>query len=105
MMKVGELTHGLLADVKTEEWDSINSINQRGMFLCMKAQILAMKKQEPRETKAGRALERGSLVNIASAAAVIALEMCPAYTATKHAVAGLTRSAGKLAIGNLLSDR
>jgi glucose 1-dehydrogenase len=58
------------------------AINVRGVFLCMKYEIAAM-----------LANGRGAIVNIASTNAVRPQGNQPAYTAAKHAVLGLTRSA------------
>ena len=58
-------------------------INLRGLFLCMKHELRAM-------LAAGRG---GAIVNIASTNSVRPQPNQPAYTASKHGVLGLTRSA------------
>ena len=60
----------------------INAINLRGVFLCMKYEIPLMLKQGG-----------GAIVNTSSGAGVIGIKGSPAYTAAKHGVIGLTRSA------------
>ena len=65
-----------------EEWDRIVAINLRGSWLGMRAVLPAM-------------LRKGSgrIVNIASEAALIGMPGLAAYTATKGAIAALTRQA------------
>jgi NAD(P)-dependent dehydrogenase (short-subunit alcohol dehydrogenase family) len=63
-------------------FDRIQAINVRGIFLSMKYEIRAM-----------LAGSGGAIVNIASTNAVRPQPNQPAYTASKHAVIGLTRSA------------
>ncbi len=69
------------------EWDEatmerILSVNVKGMFLCLKHEISHMLAQGS-----------GVIVNVASAAGLIGIAKKPAYTASKHAVVGLTRAA------------
>ena len=58
------------------------SINARGVFLCMKHQLLSMKQHK-----------RGSILNVASAAGLTGAGQLAIYAASKHAVVGLSRSA------------
>src|SRR3954468_22324427 len=71
-----------LADLDEAEWDRIQNIDLRGVFLCMKQEIPLMLKQGG-----------GAIVNTSSGAGVIGIKGNPAYTAAKHGVIGLTRSA------------
>ena len=71
-----------LADCSDDEFDRMMNVNTRGAFLCMKHEIAAML------TAGG-----GSIVNIASTNSFRPQHDQPAYTASKHAVLGLTRSA------------
>lgn len=64
-------------------WKSVVDVNLNGAFLCAKAAVLMMKRQEP---QGGRIVNNGSI-----AAYVPRLNSAP-YTATKHAIAGLTKS-------------
>jgi NAD(P)-dependent dehydrogenase (short-subunit alcohol dehydrogenase family) len=73
-----------LHECSDEVFDRMQSINVRGMFNCMKAEITAMLANSP---------SRGAIVNIASTNSVRPQPNQPAYTASKHAVLGLTRSA------------
>jgi NAD(P)-dependent dehydrogenase (short-subunit alcohol dehydrogenase family) len=70
------------ADYDAEEWNRIIDINLRGVFLCMKHEIPLILKQGG-----------GAIVNTSSGAGVIGIRGSPAYTAAKHGVIGLTRSA------------
>jgi NAD(P)-dependent dehydrogenase (short-subunit alcohol dehydrogenase family) len=73
---------GNLAECSEENWGRIIAINLTGVFLCMKYEI-------PQMLKHGG----GSIVNTASAAGLIGLPGGTAYVASKHGVAGLTKSA------------
>ncbi len=71
-----------VAELEEEEWNRIMDIDLRGVFLCMKYEIPLMLKQGG-----------GAIVNTSSGAGVIGIKGNPAYTAAKHGVIGLTRSA------------
>jgi NAD(P)-dependent dehydrogenase (short-subunit alcohol dehydrogenase family) len=71
------------ADETEEGFDRIMAINLRGVWLCMKYEILQMMKQE----------KGGAIVNTASAAGLVGSHGMSAYTASKHGVVGLTKSA------------
>ena len=71
----------LEADWSLDSFDRIMAINARGVFLCMKEEIARMK---------GKG---GSIVNVGSFASFAGVPNKPSYTASKHAVLGLTRSA------------
>src|SRR3546814_513246 len=73
---------GLMADAETSEWDQVMQVNAKGVWLCMRAEIRRMLDRK-----------RGSIVNTASVAGLRAIAMQAIYTASKHAVAGLTRNA------------
>ena len=77
-----------LAEVPLEDFERIMAVNVRGVWLCLQAQIRAMLRQAPPE--GGH-----SIVNMASVAGLAASPMLPAYSASKHAVVGLTRSAAR----------
>jgi NAD(P)-dependent dehydrogenase (short-subunit alcohol dehydrogenase family) len=72
-----------LADSSVERFDRIIGVNLRGVFLCMKYEILRMLEQGG----------GGAIVNTASTMAVVATPTSPAYVASKHGVVGLTKSA------------
>ena len=77
-----------LAEVALEDFERVLSVNLRGVWLCLRAQIQVMLRQAPPE--GGH-----SIVNTASVAGLIGSPMLPAYTASKHAVVGLTRAAAR----------
>jgi NAD(P)-dependent dehydrogenase (short-subunit alcohol dehydrogenase family) len=72
----------LLADCDEEIFDRLVAVNLKSIFLCLKYEIQAM-------------LERGggAIVNIASTNSFRPLPKQAAYTATKHGVIGLTKTA------------
>ena len=66
-----------------EGWDKVLAVNLTGVFYCMQEEI-------------GPMIERGgSIVNVASLAGKLGLPNQAAYTASKHAVIGLTRVAAQ----------
>lgn len=71
-----------LAEVDKDFWDLILATNLTGVFMCMKYEILQMLKQGG-----------GVIVNVASLAGLLAETGSSAYTATKHGVMGLTKTA------------
>jgi len=70
-------------DVSVEEWRSVVDTNLTGMFLCARAAYRLMKAQTPRG---------GRIVNNGSIAAQAPRPGSAPYTATKHAVTGLSKS-------------
>jgi NAD(P)-dependent dehydrogenase (short-subunit alcohol dehydrogenase family) len=79
---------GPMAEVALAEFERVMTVNVRGVWLCMQAQIRAMLAQ---------AAPPGgySIVNAASIAGLMGSPMLPAYTASKHAVVGITRAAAR----------
>ena len=95
-----------LEDLTPEQWQSLVATNLSGPFYCTQAAFRVMKSQQPR---GGRIINNGSI----SAHAPRPNSM--PYTATKHAVTGLTKSTsldgrkydiacGQIDIGNALTD-
>jgi NAD(P)-dependent dehydrogenase (short-subunit alcohol dehydrogenase family) len=72
----------LTSDYSEEEWDHVIVTNLKGTWLCMKYEISEM-------LKSGG----GSIVNISSAAGLKGFQYHSAYSASKHGVIGLTRTA------------
>lgn len=72
-----------LADVSEEEFDRLISVNLKGVWLCLKEEILQMQRQGG----------GGAIVNTASIAGIRGSGWIPIYSASKHGVVGLTRSA------------
>jgi NAD(P)-dependent dehydrogenase (short-subunit alcohol dehydrogenase family) len=76
----------------------INNINAKGTMHCVRAVSKAMSAQEPLSYEGrhgSRSLGRGSIINLGSAASYMASEGMLSYTTSKHAVIGITKSAGK----------
>ena len=76
----GEL--GQTADCSEENWDRITGINLKGVWLCMKYEIAQMLQQGS-----------GAIVNNASNFGLVGSNGMPAYSASKHGVIGLTKTA------------
>jgi NADP-dependent 3-hydroxy acid dehydrogenase YdfG len=72
-----------IEDVTPAQWRSIVDVNLNGMFYCTRAAFRMMKDQTP---------QGGRIVNNGSISAHVPRPGSVAYTATKHAVTGLTRS-------------
>jgi NAD(P)-dependent dehydrogenase (short-subunit alcohol dehydrogenase family) len=99
-----------LEDLPYETWKKVIDTNLTGMFLCTQEAIKIMKAQQPRG---------GRIVNNGSISAHTPRPRAVAYTATKHAVTGLTKqtaldcraydiACGQIDIGNAatpLTDR
>ena len=77
-----EIEQSKLADGEERVFDSIMDVNVKGVWRCMKYQIPAMLKNGG-----------GSIVNTASVAGLGAAPKMAIYSASKHAVIGLTKSA------------
>ena len=70
-------------DLSVEIWRSVIDTNLTGMFLCIQEAVRLMKQQTPRG---------GRIINNGSISAQVPRRNSIAYTATKHAVTGLTKS-------------
>ncbi len=95
-----------LEDLALADWKNVVDINLTGMFLCIQAAFRTMKAQTP---KGGRIINNGSI------SATTPRPNSIAYTATKHAVLGLTKTAsldgrkhdiavGQIDIGNAATE-
>src|SRR4051812_34766785 len=95
-----------MEDLTYEQWKNVVDINLTGSFLCAQEAIKVMKSQDP---KGGRIINNGSI-----SAHAPRLNSAP-YTATKHAITGLTKSisldgrpyriaCGQIDIGNAATD-
>ncbi len=96
----------LLEDLSLAQWQNVVDINLTGMFLCLRQAFRVMKAQRP---QGGRIINNGSISAYAPRPNSIA------YTATKHAVSGLTKAAsldgrkydiavGQIDIGNAATE-
>ena len=70
-------------ELPADAWDEVVAVNLRGAFLCARAAFRIMKRQQP----AG-----GRIINNGSISAHAPRPWSAAYTATKHAITGLTKS-------------
>ena len=95
-----------MEDLSFEQWSTVVGVNLTGAFLCAQEAIRQMKRQEPR---GGRIINNGSL------SAYVPRPNSAPYTATKHAITGLTRSisldqrafdiaCGQIDIGNAATE-
>ncbi len=76
-------TPGPLEDLAVEDWKAVVDTNLTGAFLCAQAAYRVMKAQDPRG---------GRIINNGSISAHVPRPHAIAYTATKHAITGLTRA-------------
>lgn len=72
-----------LHETTNEQWEAVNAVNVRATFWGCKHAIVAMRERGG-----------GTIVNTASISSFMGDPLLPAYTATKAAVAGLTRAVG-----------
>jgi NAD(P)-dependent dehydrogenase (short-subunit alcohol dehydrogenase family) len=95
-----------LEELTPEQWTGVVNVNLNGMFYCLAAAFRQMKSQDPRG---------GRIINNGSISAVAPRPDSAPYTATKHAVTGLTKSAsldgrkydiavGQIDIGNAATE-
>jgi len=95
-----------MEDLTYEQWNAVVSVNLTGAFLCAQEAIKLMKAQEPH---GGRIINNGSI-----SAHAPRPDSAP-YTATKHAITGLTKSisldgrkydiaCGQIDIGNAATE-
>jgi NAD(P)-dependent dehydrogenase (short-subunit alcohol dehydrogenase family) len=93
-------------DLSLADWNRVVAVNLTGLFLCAQAAFRLMKAQEPRG---------GRIINNGSVSAHAPRPNSAPYTATKHAVTGLTKSlsldgrkydiaCGQIDIGNAKTD-
>jgi NAD(P)-dependent dehydrogenase (short-subunit alcohol dehydrogenase family) len=95
-----------MEDLTFEQWSSVVGVNLTGAFLCAQEAIRIMKAQEPRG---------GRIINNGSISAYAPRPNSAPYTATKHAITGLTKSisldgreydvaCGQIDIGNAATE-
>jgi NAD(P)-dependent dehydrogenase (short-subunit alcohol dehydrogenase family) len=95
-----------IEDLSFEQWQAIVAVNLTGAFLCTQEAIRMMKAQDPRG---------GRIINNGSISADRPRPHSAPYTATKHAITGLTKStildgrpfditAGQIDIGNAATE-
>jgi NAD(P)-dependent dehydrogenase (short-subunit alcohol dehydrogenase family) len=79
----GTNTKGLLEDISYEAWKSVIDTNLSGAFLCTQQAFKLMKDQSP---------QGGRIINNGSISASVPRPNSAPYTASKHAITGLTKS-------------
>jgi len=95
-----------LEDLSLQQWQTVVDVNLTGMFLCLRQAFRVMKTQYP---------QGGRIINNGSISATTPRPNSIAYSATKHAVTGLTKTAsldgrkyniavGQIDIGNAATD-
>ncbi|RBP04070.1 NADP-dependent 3-hydroxy acid dehydrogenase YdfG [Roseiarcus fermentans] len=95
-----------LDELTFAQWKAVVDVNLNGAFLCAQAAFGLMKRQQP---------QGGRIINNGSISAHVPRPMSAAYTATKHAITGLTKSlaldgrahdiaCGQIDIGNALTE-
>jgi len=95
-----------MEDLTFEQWSAVVGVNLTGAFLCSQEAIRMMKEQSP---------QGGRIVNNGSISAHVPRPNSAPYTATKHAITGLTRSmsldgrpfhiaCGQIDIGNAATE-
>lgn len=73
---------GLLADYDMDEWQRVLAVNLTAVFVCLKFELRQMVRQG-----------FGAIVNVGSTASLGGVAGMPAYTASKHGLVGLTKTA------------
>jgi NAD(P)-dependent dehydrogenase (short-subunit alcohol dehydrogenase family) len=97
---------GAVGDLSVESWRRVIDVNLTGSFLCASEAVRIMREQSP---------QGGRIINNGSISAVSPRPASPAYTASKHAITGLTKSisldgrpygiaCGQIDIGNAATD-
>ncbi len=79
----GNVPNTNFGDMTWEQWQSVVAVNLNGMFLCANAAFRMMRDQRP---MGGRIINNGSI------SAHVPRPGSAAYTTTKHAITGMTRS-------------
>ena len=71
-----------MIDYTEDDWDAIIDINLKGVWLCMKAEVVQMQQTGG-----------GAIVNVSSVGGLIGFPRMGPYVATKHGIIGLTKTA------------
>ena len=90
--------HEAIYDSSIDDYDNVMNVNAKGVLTCVRAVSKVMLGQESRSvtTRNGtRNIGRGSIVNLGSANSYAALPGKVAYVASKHAMMGITKTAGE----------
>ncbi|KAL2858491.1 short chain dehydrogenase/ reductase [Aspergillus pseudoustus] len=80
-------------ELPVEAWEKVVNVNLRGTWLCQRAILGQMMKQERElETRTGSGPQRGAIVNISSIFGIRSFTSVGAYSATKSGILGMTRT-------------
>jgi NAD(P)-dependent dehydrogenase (short-subunit alcohol dehydrogenase family) len=93
-------------ELDVKEWKAVVDVNLTGSFLCTREAFRVMRRQDP---------QGGRIINNGSISAYVPRPLSVAYTTTKHAITGLTKSTaldgrrfgiacGQIDIGNAATD-
>lgn len=95
---MGNLSGAMTPNIKADMFSRTLDTNIRGTMLCVRAVSKAMAAQEPLSYESRRfgtrSLGRGSIVNLGSVNSYVAAPGMMPYTASKHAIVGITKTAG-----------
>ena len=80
----GVISINPVVDLTEKEWDHVNDVNIKGVFLCCQAQLAPMRQQK-----------YGRIINVASMAGKIGFPQLAHYSATKFAVVGFSNGLAK----------
>ena len=83
---------GASVDFTPASFDKQFSINARGMWLCQRAELLQMVKQEPVTVPDSQWPSRGAIANVASMAGLRAYENLASYCTSKTAILAFTKA-------------
>lgn len=95
-LQIGVQQGADIATLPLADFRRFLDVNTTGMFLVTREASRAMRSQEPRPVSSEspkRGTTRGAIVNLASVMSVVAAPEVIPYTASKHAVLGLTKNA------------
>ncbi|KAK8102444.1 hypothetical protein PG984_015590 [Apiospora sp. TS-2023a] len=88
---IGRPGSGSVRSIGDDEYDWVMAVNAKGVLNCLRAELPAM--QTGSSSSQGRG--GGSIVNASSGAGLVGVPYNVPYVASKHAVAGITRTAAK----------
>ncbi|MEO0620349.1 MAG: SDR family oxidoreductase [Pseudomonadota bacterium] len=100
------LTSATIDEITPDDWRAIIDVNLNGAFLCARAAFALMRRQTP---------QGGRIINNGSVSAHVPRPGSAPYTATKHAITGLTKTialdgrayniaCGQIDVGNAATD-
>lgn len=97
---MGNISGATTENIKVDVFDKTVAVNIRGTMLVVHAVSKTMAAQEPRTHHSARhgstrSLGRGAIVTIASVNAFVPAPGMLPYTSSKHAVIGITKTAGE----------